>query len=222
MTIPHLIAGLKAGLNVGADFTTAIGLVGTASSPNPLGGSFNLNDLDKHNFPIEHDASLSRQDFFFSGDDYSFYQPSWNMVLNAYGSKTITDIPTAAKAKYTRVQDSQKRNPTLVYGPQQFVLSYGETALYLQTMGDALSGNSRLDFIRQMFEQEKLPYNLGWRPSVNEVNLSTLGAMIVQLYTQSPEPVPEGLLVTASTYKVCLSILSLFSLSSISLERLSN
>ena len=36
MTIPHLIDGLAAGLNVGADFATAIGGVGLLSSPVPL------------------------------------------------------------------------------------------------------------------------------------------------------------------------------------------
>lgn len=53
LTIPALIAGLQAGMNVGADFTTAIGAAGLLSSPMPLLGSFDLNDLDQHNFPIE-------------------------------------------------------------------------------------------------------------------------------------------------------------------------
>jgi len=53
LTIPDLVAGLSAGMNVGADFTTAIGAAGLLSSPMPLLGSFNLNDLNQHNFPIE-------------------------------------------------------------------------------------------------------------------------------------------------------------------------
>lgn len=56
MTLDVLIPGLLAGMNVGADFTTAIGAAGILSSPNPLGGSFDLNNLDEHNFPIEHDV----------------------------------------------------------------------------------------------------------------------------------------------------------------------
>ena len=35
---------------MGADFTIAVGGAGLLSSPNPLGGSFDLNDLDMHNF----------------------------------------------------------------------------------------------------------------------------------------------------------------------------
>jgi len=53
LTIPGLIAGLAAGMNVGADFTTAIGAAGLLSAPNPLLGSFDLNDLRQHNCPIE-------------------------------------------------------------------------------------------------------------------------------------------------------------------------
>src|SRR4051794_35940400 len=61
LTIPILIDGLKRGLNVGADFSTVIGGAGLMSVPgNPLATSFDLNNLDEHNFPIEHDASLSR------------------------------------------------------------------------------------------------------------------------------------------------------------------
>lgn len=61
MTLPILIKGLKDGMNVGADFATAIGGAGLLSVPgNLLATSFDLNDLDEHNFPIEHDASLSR------------------------------------------------------------------------------------------------------------------------------------------------------------------
>ncbi|KAK4621380.1 Putative sterigmatocystin biosynthesis peroxidase stcC [Fulvia fulva] len=72
MTIPHMLQGLSAGMNMGAYFTVLIGGAGLLSSPNVLGGAFDLDDLDQHNFSIEHDASLSRRDAFF-GDDHSFY-----------------------------------------------------------------------------------------------------------------------------------------------------
>ena len=67
-------------MNVGADFVTAIGLLALQSSPNPLSSTFDLNDLDQHNFPIEHDASLSRQDAYF-GIGYAFDQSIFNQVL---------------------------------------------------------------------------------------------------------------------------------------------
>lgn len=180
MTIPHLIDGLAAGLNVGADFTTVIGGVGLLSSPNPLGGSFDLNDLDQHNFPIEHDASLSRQDAYF-GNDYSFYQSNFDQLLAHFAGAEKTNLTSASLGKYARVLDSNAKNPTFVYGLREFVLSYGETALYLQTMSDPVSGLARVDYVREFFEKEKLPVDLGWKPSAQQINFATLGAMAVEL-----------------------------------------
>lgn len=45
--------GSKIGLNIGADFTAVIFAAGLLSAPQPLGATFDLNDLDMHNFPIE-------------------------------------------------------------------------------------------------------------------------------------------------------------------------
>nr|POF06924.1 putative sterigmatocystin biosynthesis peroxidase stcc [Quercus suber] len=200
MTIPHLLEGLAAGMNIGADFTTVIGAAGLLSSPNPLGGSFDLNDLDQHNFPIEHDASLSRQDAYF-GNDYSFYDPNWQQVLSHFAGSDVTSIKTASDAKWARVNDSLARNPEVVYSLREFILSYGETSLYLQTMGNAYSGDTNVKYIRSMFEQEKLPYNLGWRPSSDAVTLESLGAMILELDAANPNALPEGAKVLADSYK---------------------
>ena len=61
LSVENLTPGLAACFNMGADFTAAIGGAGLLSNPFPLGGKFDLDNLDQHNFPIEHDASLSRQ-----------------------------------------------------------------------------------------------------------------------------------------------------------------
>ncbi|KAH8635910.1 hypothetical protein IG631_07744 [Alternaria alternata] len=201
MTIPHLISGLAAGLNIGADFTTAISGAGLLSSPNPLGGSFDLDDLSQHNFPIEHDASMSRQDAAL-GNPQPFYNPNWQQYISFFAGKDQTDVPTAATAKYARTQDSQKRNSEFVYGLREAVFSYGENALYLQTMGsDPLSGKAKVEYVRSFFEQEKLPFELGWRPSVLPITLPSLGAMVVELQASSPEPLPEGVKIVADSYK---------------------
>lgn len=101
MTIPILIKGLKDGLNVGPDFSTVIGNAGLLSvKGNALAQSFDLNDIDEHNFPIEHDASLSRADFNLNnGDNYSFNQTIFDMVLKYYDGMDKTSIPVASAAK---------------------------------------------------------------------------------------------------------------------------
>lgn len=194
MTLPHLIKGLAEGLNIGADFTTVIGGAGLLSSPNPLGGSFDLSDLSQHNFPIEHDASMSRQDAAF-GSPQPFHAPSWQQYISFFDGKTVTDIPTAAKAKYARFNDSLTRNKQFVYGPRELVLSYGENALYLQALSDPISGNAPISYVRSFFEQEKLPSALGWRPSPAPITLTSLGLMIVRLASESGEPLQEGVIV---------------------------
>lgn len=201
MTIPHLIKGLAEGLNIGADFTTAIGGAGLLSSPNPLGGSFDLSDLSLHNFPIEHDASISRQDAAL-GNPQPFDNPSWQQYIRFFDGKTVTDILTASKAKFARYNDSLTRNPEFVYGVREAFLSYGENALYLQAMADPVSGNAQISYVRSFFEQEKLPYALGWRPSKAPITLVSLGTMIVELLGVSPEPVPEGAKILAYVLSV--------------------
>ena len=196
MTIPHLLKGLAEGLNMGADFTVAVGGAGLLSSPDPLAGAFDLDDLDMHNFPIEHDASLSRKDAYF-GNDYSFYNPNWQQVLKTYAGMKKTNIPKAAEARHVRFNDSQTKNPEFVYGLREFIFSYGETAIYLQTMSDPVSGVANIDYIRSLFEQEKLPYELGWRPSAAPITLASLGQMVFELFQANPQNVPEGATITA-------------------------
>lgn len=199
-TIANLLPGLAACLNMGADFTIGIATAALPSSPNPLAGAFDLDDIDEHNFPIEHDASLSRQDAYF-GNDYSFYQPNFDQVLSFYAESEYTNITQAAKARHARFADSLSKNPQFVYGLREFIFSYGETALYLQSMSDIASGVARVDFIRSLFEQEKLPYDLGWRPSALPITLTSLGNMVLELFAANPEAVPEGVRITVDTVK---------------------
>ena len=190
-------------MNVGADFTVAIGGAGLLSSPNPLGGSFDLDDLNRHNFPIEHDASISRQDAAL-GNDQPFYNPNWQQYITFFDGKTVTDVPTASKAKFARYNDSLTKNPDFTYGIREALLSYGENSLYLQTMADPVSGMAQIDYVRSLFEKEQLPYNLGWRPSEAPITLVSLGAMVVDLFGNSPQPIPEGVKILSDSYKDAL------------------
>lgn len=143
--------GLKAGLNVGADFSTSIGTLALMSNSNPLATSFNLGDLKEHNFPIEHDGSLSRADVY-EGDNLHFNMGKWQQVLNYYNGMTKTSLSAASKARYHRIQVQRSLNPTkFIYGPRQLVLSYGETSLYLSTMGDPVTGAAPLNYVNSLF-----------------------------------------------------------------------
>jgi hypothetical protein len=199
-TVPILTKCLKDGLNVGGDFALVVGTTGIGSNPNPLTLQFDLDQLDRHNIFIEHDASLSRADTI-TGDNHSFNQTIWNTVLNYYTGMPTTSIPVAAKAKYNRVTTEAARDPAFFYGPVQFVLSYGETALYLSTMGDPITGVAPIEYVRALFEEERLPYQEGWRPTTKPTTLATLGAMVLELNAANGEVLPEGLILGESSLR---------------------
>lgn len=188
---------------MGADFSLFVGTAGIGSNPNPLSLYFDLDMLDKHDFVIEHDASLSRADAS-TGNNYSFNQTIWNTVTAYFAGQQNATIPTAAKAKFNRVQTEAGRDPAFSYGPVQFIFSYGETAIYLSTMGDPTTGSAPVDFVNILFEQERLPYNEGWRPTVAPTTLSSLGQMIFELNIANGEEIPEGLIIGEHSLQAAL------------------
>ncbi|CEJ94365.1 hypothetical protein VHEMI09902 [[Torrubiella] hemipterigena] len=200
VTLQNFITGLKEGINVGIDFALPVGQMALQSAPLPLALSVDLDRLAEHNYLLEHDASLSRQDFYL-GDDLHFNQSIFDQVLAYYKGTDTTNIQAASDARWARVKDSLTTNPKVVYGVRQLVLSYGETALYMAVMGDPLTGKAPISFVKSLIEKERLPYEQGWTKPAVEVNLVTLGALIAQLQLANPDAVPEGLTLGAGTLK---------------------
>lgn len=68
-------------------------------------------------------------------------------------SFTFGDLEKQADCfdRYNRVVTEMKRDPTFTYTPQQYVLSYGETALYLSTMGDPITGVGPVEYVKIFF-----------------------------------------------------------------------
>ena len=194
MNLPHLLEGLAAGLNMGADFTVLIGGLGLLSSPRLV--AFDLNDLDQHNFPIEHDASLSREDAYF-GNNYSFNSSIWNQTKSFFEKDQKTALLPAALALANRTANSKETNPQFVYGFREFVQRYGEMSIFIQAMGGHQNGVTRLDWVDQLFVQERLPYNLGWRPRAKPITIPNLGQMVFDIFSVSPDKFSEGATLTA-------------------------
>ncbi|EMF08858.1 Cloroperoxidase [Sphaerulina musiva SO2202] len=191
ITLPVAVSGFKRALNIADDFTTVLWTAAFLVSKDPASATWDLSDVVQHNFPIEHDASLSRQDAFF-GNQQPFNQTIFDTVLSFYANETDATIPIQAKAKYSRTLDSQTRNPKFQYGLREFILSYGENALFLSTMGDPSTGVAPLEYVKVLFEQERLPYAEGWRVPAAETSLLSVGNMIGRLYAASPEPLNEA------------------------------
>jgi hypothetical protein len=123
--------------------------------------------------------------------------------------------------RLNRVKTESARDPKFTYTPQQFILSYGETALYISVMGDPKTGVAPLEYVKVFFgrtplrllrlvnqilmlqtEEERLPYAEGWRPPAKQTTLMTLGQMIIKLYTTAGDILPEGLEITTNTLKL--------------------
>lgn len=53
--------------------------------------------------------------------------------------------------RYNRISTETERDSKFTYTPQQYVLSYGETALYLSVLGDPTTGVAPLDYVKIFF-----------------------------------------------------------------------
>ena len=204
LDLPTILSGLSAGLNIGPDVSLLLGGVSLVLS-RPFQRSFSLADISSHNYPIEHDASISRQDNYF-GSAVPLHAPTWSSYLAFFDGQDTMDIPTVTKARYARFNDSLTRDPKLVFGAYQEILSYGEQALYLQAMGQAGQGSAQKAFVRCLFEQEKLPVELGWAPSASPITMPSTTVVMTQLQALSPGPGVEGARISQDTYKDVLII----------------
>ncbi|KAK8043106.1 sterigmatocystin biosynthesis peroxidase stcC [Apiospora phragmitis] len=148
-------------------------------------GTFNLVDLNQK--PFEHDASLSRAEAS-SGDALHFDPKVWAQTAGHFGDTGVVSIEAAAEARADRIATARRTDPDFNLTESQTTTTYAESGLYLIVFGDKTNGNARTDWVKSMFEQERLPYNQGWSRPQELISAADVGAM-----TQKIEAVPvEG------------------------------
>ncbi|KAF2258356.1 Chloroperoxidase, partial [Lojkania enalia] len=162
LSTPLLVHALAVSINMSAETATTFAGIGLSASRDPASGTFDLDDLNRHNI-VEHDASLSRRDFALNGASQAFSAEIFAETLAHLGDAEDITIPAAAAARYGRVETERKRNENFTYGARQQFASYLESALYYQALRDARTGKTPVDFFKVLFEQERLPYKEGWR-----------------------------------------------------------
>lgn len=147
------VQALTTSLNLDSSIANVFASVAVTANPDHSSHSFDLNHVDKHGL-IEHDVSLSRNDFAF-GDNHSFNKEIWEDVMKTYGSDTETSFATASKARYNRVAAAKKAHEDakkdFQYGIKEFILSYGESALFLGILGSPKDGTIPLKYLRVLF-----------------------------------------------------------------------
>jgi Peroxidase, family 2 len=116
--------------------------------------TFDLDTVGVHGV-IEHDCSLSRQDFKLGGDATTFDESVWDSVIAHYDGKEETDFHTASKARYERLQAATKAHEAagqrIQYGLKEAVMSYGETALWMSHLGDPKEGKIPVEYLKTLF-----------------------------------------------------------------------
>ena len=162
---------------------------------------------------FEGDASLSRTDFFFTGDDHTFNNTLFQQITNlAYigGDKSsvsnyVFSPSVVAQHQFNRYQDSLNTNPNFFFGPKAIILYGAASFLYeafpshgpdgSPTLLDqaAFFGTSNPDANGQVHfaNTEHVPVNPnplgpGWFARTDPYNLTALVEQVVVLYTAHP------------------------------------
>lgn len=153
---------------------------------------------------LEHDASLSRNDFYF-GDDHTFNRAIWRRTAAHFTSSTIS-FATAAAARSDRIAAAAAVNPQFNMTASEHTNSYFESALYMAVFGNLTTGNAVTEWVEILFSkfayqpayliiyirniatrthslvaQERLPYLEGWRKSKEEITFDNLLYLVNQL-----------------------------------------
>jgi len=185
ITIPLMKRVFKEYGNVGPDVaevigTTALSIVGPGAT------SFTLQDINAHNV-IEHDGSLSRNDYAL-GDDHDF-NPKFFSEAAAYFLKPTINVTDAAEARLARMTTMKKLNPDFHLTMGGLMGSFVEPSFYLSIFGDPHTAVARSDWVLAWFYFERLPTFLGWTPRKDETNLTTLMAVAKRVMAATPDMV---------------------------------
>ncbi|KAF2760167.1 Cloroperoxidase [Pseudovirgaria hyperparasitica] len=189
LTVADVAAANEAVFNLSPELASTVARIGFEVKPEPRNGFFDLPDLNRHN-AFEHDASLSRDDYDDEGVGAAnvarFSQRQFDEWFAHFDGLDYIENKVAAKARYHMVQRSRARNPAFTYEVLHQTISYSETVKFMRAMVDG-TGKTKTEFVRILFEQERLPYNEGWRPPVDMLNGFLLGAGALELSLSTPE-----------------------------------
>lgn len=149
------VDALTKSINLDSSIASVFASVAVTANPNHSAHCFDLDQVDKHGL-IEHDVSLSRNDIAF-GDNHSFDKSIWEKVMETYGDAAETSFELASKARYDRLMASKKAHEEagkdFQYGIKEFILSYGESALFLGLLGSPKEGKIPLEYLRVLFRK---------------------------------------------------------------------
>jgi hypothetical protein len=156
------VKALSDAINLDPAVAKIFASVAITTNPDHHANFFDLDHVSKHGV-IEHDVSLSRNDKNL-GDNTTFDPWVWENVIKSYGDNTETDFASASKARYERVIACKKAHEAAAkdfqYGIKEFILSYGETALFLGLLGDPKHGKIPIKYLKALFGKQPFDISL--------------------------------------------------------------
>ncbi|KAI1336611.1 Peroxidase, family 2-domain-containing protein [Xylariaceae sp. FL0016] len=188
----EVVDALATALNFDAELSKLLFSFAVTTNPTPNATTFSLNDLGRHDI-LEHDASLSRTDAAF-GDPIPFNETVFNQTRQ-FWTGDIIDLQMAANARAARLMISNLSNPDYTLSSLGSEFSIGETAAYVAILGDRVSGTVAKERVEYLFENERLPLELGWVRPCEAFTETDLGGMMDRVASHTsypPQPPADG------------------------------
>jgi hypothetical protein len=136
-----------AGFNVDPPPVTVAAKFGIMTTDSPTWDRIDLDALSAHNI-IEHDASISRNDFGDgTGDNTHFNETTFATLANSNPGKDYYDPVSAGEVQRARLAHSLATNPLTVNTQKEFLLRSRESALYLSIFGDPATGIASKEYV---------------------------------------------------------------------------
>ncbi|KAJ7797762.1 Peroxidase, family 2-domain-containing protein [Mycena olivaceomarginata] len=162
-TVKTLLDAGVAGFNVDPAPIAVAAKFGIMTTDSPTWDRINLDALSAHNI-IEHDASISRNDFGDgTGDNTHFNETTFATLANSNPGKDYYDPISAGVVQRDRLVHSLATNNLTVNTQKEFLLRSRESALYLSIFGDPATGIASKEFVNIFFREERLPYKEGFK-----------------------------------------------------------
>jgi len=188
------VTALTTSINLSSQIASVFASVALTANPDHSAHVFDLDHVNKHGL-IEHDVSLSRNDVEL-GDNHSFDRSIWDGVVASYGGAAETSFELASKVRYERVVACKEAHEVagkdFQYGIKEVILSYGESALFLGLLGDPKEGKIPLEYLKVLFQEERVPFKEGWRPRDTPVTQSDMDHLIFSLIAANEHKAAEA------------------------------
>ncbi|KAL6699577.1 Peroxidase, family 2 domain-containing protein [Trichoderma pleuroticola] len=171
ITVIDLIRGAYLGLGTSPEISIVVGVAELIKSYRLA--AFDLHELSNHGF-IDHDCSLSRADIG-DGNNNDFNETIWSVPLEVLMNYTTITPQAIGAARSARDLFDIAHNPNQQCGARSIVIGALENGLLIQSLG----GDPKLEWVRSIFEQQRIPTNLGFHPKAiilnNAVGVATVG-----------------------------------------------